>query len=63
MAAERAASLLIGPEGGLEAGEVAAARAAGWQVVTLGRRTLRAETAAIAGVAALMAAAGEMGQW
>jgi 16S rRNA (uracil1498-N3)-methyltransferase len=63
LAAERAVSLLVGPEGGLEAGEVAAAQGAGWQVVTLGPRILRAETAAIAGVAALTAAAGEWGDW
>ena len=63
IAGERAASLLIGPEGGLEAGEVQAAQAAGWQVVTLGRRILRAETAAIAGIATVMAAAGEVGDW
>lgn len=56
-------SLLIGPEGGLEAAEAAQAQSAGWQVVSLGRRILRAETAAIAGVAALMAAAGELGNW
>jgi 16S rRNA (uracil1498-N3)-methyltransferase len=60
-AAECPVSLLIGPEGGLEACEVEAAQAAGWQVVTLGRRILRAETAAIAGIASLMAAAGELG--
>ncbi len=54
-------SLLIGPEGGLDDDEVAAATAAGWQVVSLGPRILRAETAALAAVAALMARAGEMG--
>jgi 16S rRNA (uracil1498-N3)-methyltransferase len=54
-------SLLIGPEGGLEADEVAVAEAAGWQVVSLGSRILRAETAALASVALVMAAAGELG--
>ena len=38
---------LVGPEGGWEGGEVAHARARGWAVVTLGGRTLRAETAAV----------------
>ena len=38
---------LVGPEGGWEDEEVALAAAAGWSVVTLGGRTLRAETAAI----------------
>ncbi len=41
-------SLLIGPEGGFEAGEIAIARANDWQIVSLGPRILRAETAAIA---------------
>ena len=54
-------SLLIGPEGGLADDEVAAAQAAGWQVISLGPRILRAETAAIAGVAALLALAGDIG--
>lgn len=38
----------IGPEGGFTAGELAAARAAEWQIVALGPRILRVETAAIA---------------
>ncbi len=41
-------SLLIGPEGGFETGEIAIARANDWQIVSLGPRILRAETAAIA---------------
>jgi 16S rRNA (uracil1498-N3)-methyltransferase len=36
---------LIGPEGGLDASESAAARAAGFQEVSIGPRVLRAETA------------------
>ena len=56
-----ALSLLVGPEGGLADVEAAAAQAAGWQIVALGPRILRAETAAIAGVAALLALAGDMG--
>lgn len=40
--------LAIGPEGGFTGSEVAAARAAAWQVVDLGPRILRVETAAIA---------------
>jgi len=43
--------LFIGPEGGLMAEEVALAQRHGVQVVTLGARILRAETAAIATVA------------
>jgi len=46
--------LFIGPEGGLMAEEVALAQRHGVQVVTLGARILRAETAAIATVANVM---------
>ncbi len=46
--------LFIGPEGGLMAEEVALAQRQGVQVVTLGDRILRAETAAIATVANVM---------
>ncbi len=45
--------LAIGPEGGLTDDEVAAAVAAGWQAVDLGRRILRVETAAVALAAAV----------
>ena len=51
-----AVSLVIGPEGGLAPDEVALAVREGAQIVSLGRRPLRAETAAIAAVAELMAA-------
>ncbi|CAN5215878.1 16S rRNA (uracil(1498)-N(3))-methyltransferase [soil metagenome] len=50
-----AVSLVIGPEGGLAAEEIALARAAGATTVSLGRRPLRAETAAIAGVSRIVA--------
>jgi 16S rRNA (uracil1498-N3)-methyltransferase len=56
-----AVSILIGPEGGLEAGEVNGAIDAGWQVVSLGQRILRAETAAIATVSIVGAAVGSLG--
>ena len=46
--------LFIGPEGGLMAEEVALAQRHGVQIVTLGTRILRAETAAIATVANVM---------
>ncbi|MBV8855442.1 MAG: 16S rRNA (uracil(1498)-N(3))-methyltransferase [Acidobacteria bacterium] len=42
-----AVAALVGPEGGWEQEEIELARAHGWAVVTLGGRTLRAETAAI----------------
>ncbi len=38
---------LVGPEGGWDDEEIGLARARGWTVVTLGGRTLRAETAAV----------------
>ncbi len=40
--------LLVGPEGGFSAQESAAALAAGWRKQSLGKRILRADTAAIA---------------
>lgn len=53
-------SLLIGPEGGFSAAEVEQARAAGLQAVTLGRRILRMETAAVAAAALVLYQLGEM---
>ncbi len=44
---------LSGPEGGLSPAEEAAARAAGFSPVSLGARTLRAETAPLAALATL----------
>jgi len=43
----------IGPEGGFSPDELSAAKAAGWQFVSLGNRILRVETAAVAMAAAL----------
>jgi 16S rRNA (uracil1498-N3)-methyltransferase len=40
--------VLIGPEGGFSAAEVALAQAAGFQVVSLGPRLLKVPTAALA---------------
>ncbi len=47
--------LAIGPEGGFTDDEIALARQAGWQIVGLGTRILRIETAALALVAQLTA--------
>ncbi len=47
----RALALAIGPEGGWAPEEFALFEAQGWNKVTLGPRVLRAETAAIAGLA------------
>jgi 16S rRNA (uracil1498-N3)-methyltransferase len=57
----RRAAVLIGPEGGLEASEVEAARGAGWRVVNLGARVLRTETAGPAIIAILQARFGDLG--
>ena len=60
-AAPRAALLVIGPEGGLAAAEVDAARAHGLTIVSLGPRTLRTETAGPALLAILQARFGDLG--
>jgi len=56
-----AVSLFIGPEGGFEDAEVALAREAGAEIVSLGPRILRAETAGIVAAALTLDALGEMG--
>jgi 16S rRNA (uracil1498-N3)-methyltransferase len=50
----RTVGVVIGPEGGLEAGEVERCRAAGGEVIGLGRTVLRAETAALVVTAILL---------
>ena len=47
------AVLAIGPEGGWTDDETRAAEAAGFRPLTLGRRTLRAETAPVAALSIL----------
>jgi 16S rRNA (uracil1498-N3)-methyltransferase len=49
------AALAIGPEGGFTDDEIATAREAGWEIVSLGATILRVETAALAGCAAILA--------
>lgn len=53
--------LLIGPEGGLADGELAAAAAAGYRPLRLGPRILRTETAAAAAIAVLQSLYGDLG--
>ena len=48
--------MMIGPEGGFAREEIAIAREAGIQTVSLGRSRLRSDTASIAGLTLLMAA-------
>ena len=55
-----AVSLFVGPEGGLTEEEAAAARTAGAEVVSLGRRVLRSETAGLAAVVAVLYELGEL---
>ena len=52
-------SLLVGPEGGFEDGELLAAHAAGFSPLGLGPRVLRTETAGLGAVAAMMALWGD----
>lgn len=54
-------SIFVGPVGGLSEGEATAARSAGAITVGLGRRILRAETAPVTALSALMLEAGELG--
>ena len=54
-------ALFIGPEGGYEAAEIEEAQWYGAIPVTLGRRILRTETAAVVGAALVLYELGEMG--
>lgn len=54
------AAVIIGPEGGLTVAEVKTAKAKGAEVVTLGPRILRTETAAVSAVAIIMFAWGDI---
>lgn len=58
----RRVNLLIGPEGGLTADEAGRASHAGWQIVSLGPRILRAETAALASITITLEWLAELGQ-
>jgi 16S rRNA (uracil1498-N3)-methyltransferase len=59
----RQACVLIGPEGGFSAREVEQAAAAGFQSVSLGRRLLRTETAAIMIIGLIQYELGDLGLW
>ncbi len=59
--AQERISLLVGPEGGVEPQEARQAQAAGWTVVSLGPRTLRAETAALVAAALVLHRLGDLG--
>lgn len=51
---------LVGPEGGWEEAEIEGARRLGWEPITLGGRTLRAETACVVAVALLQHLCGDL---
>lgn len=53
--------LIIGPEGGFTEQEVNRAEASGCRPVSLGKRILRTETAAMVGLACILYESGEMG--
>jgi 16S rRNA (uracil1498-N3)-methyltransferase len=55
----REAALAVGPEGGWTEDELQRFAAAGWQAASLGPTILRAETAALAALAVVMAKLGE----
>lgn len=56
----RSVAVAIGPEGGFNEQEIAAAQRAGFVVATLGPRVLRTETAGPAALAALQTIAGDL---
>jgi 16S rRNA (uracil1498-N3)-methyltransferase len=51
---------MVGPEGGWSAEEIEAAVGAGWLPVTLGRRTLRADVAALVAIGILQYGWGDL---
>lgn len=56
----RSVAIITGAEGGFEEAEIAAMRAAGVAVATLGRRILRAQTAPVAALCAAMLLTGNL---
>ena len=56
------ARVIVGPEGGLTAAEVDAARARGYEIASLGPRVLRTETAGPVLLAILQERLGDLGR-
>jgi 16S rRNA (uracil1498-N3)-methyltransferase len=59
-AGSASATALVGSEGGWTDAEIDQARDSGWKIITLGGRTLRAETAAISVIALLQHRLGDL---
>jgi len=55
-----AIDVLVGPEGGFDEAEIAAATKAGLRAVSMGPRVMKAETACVAALAALQALRGDL---
>ena len=55
-------TVIVGPEGGMEQGEIAAASDAGFSATRLGPRVMRTETAAVAILAVLQSLWGDLGR-
>ena len=55
------AGVLIGPEGGFSREEIEQAKAAGFQSISIGKRILRTETAAIVVIGLLQYELGDLG--
>jgi 16S rRNA (uracil1498-N3)-methyltransferase len=55
-----AIDVLVGPEGGFDEAEIAAAQKAGLRAVSMGPRVMKAETACVAALAALQALRGDL---
>ena len=53
---EKAINIWIGPEGGFSAGEIKIMEKEGFEIISLGKRILRSETAAIAALAVIASA-------
>lgn len=54
--------IVVGPEGGFEADEIDALRTAGAEIIGLGRRILRTETASLALIALIQYECGDLGK-
>jgi 16S rRNA (uracil1498-N3)-methyltransferase len=61
LGAEQTVLLVVGPAGGWDKAELRLAQEQGCQAITMGKRILRAETAALAAISVLQSRFGELG--